>query len=137
MRNSRFMVSVRSYVTGKHLRYVTVHEARLMCAEDAEGDPLPDVEAVAVRISRKKAALKDIKLRQLNREATGSPCAISAKESWLNALGESGLALRPSDSIAQMNGIAAKIRYQAEASENNRSVTVVPGKIIGLTECAL
>jgi hypothetical protein len=137
MRNSRFMVRVRSCVDDHILRWVTPKEARMMCGEDNFGNALEGAEPVAVRLTRKKETLKDIRLRHPERAHDSSPCSISAKEVWLNAMVESGLALRATDTIAEMEGIAAKIQYQAVASENNRAVTIVPGKVLGLTECAI
>ena len=137
MRNGYLKVRVRSCVDDHILRWVTPKEARLMCAEDSIGNPLQDMEAVAVRLTRRKETLKDIRLRTPERAHDSSPCSISAKETWMNAMVENGLALRPTDTITEMDGISGKIKSWASASENNRAVTVVPGAVVGLTECAV
>jgi len=128
------MVSVRSCVTGEHLRYVTQREARALCGEDFAGNALDAVEPKAVRITRKKETLKDIRL--LHPEGTGanSRASISARESETNALVEIGLAIDGATRISRMEAISDKIANWSRASEDNRSVTITPAGIIGLTE---
>ena len=106
-----------------------------MCGEDAQGNALADAEPKAVRLTRKKEILKDIRL--LHPEGTGanSPCSISAREIEINALVEIGLGIDGSDRISRMNGITNKVRAWASASENNRAVTCVPGGVVNLTVC--
>ena len=87
MSRHAYRVRVRSRVDGRVLFHVAEREARLLCAEDSEGNPLEGMESSADRLSRKKAPLSDIQLKTLARDEKPSPCTLTKTDMLHNGIG--------------------------------------------------
>lgn len=87
MSRHAYRVRVRSRVDGRILFHVAEREARLLCAEDSEGNPLDGMEPSADRLSRKKARLEDIQLKMLARDEKPSPCTLTKTDMLHNGIG--------------------------------------------------
>lgn len=94
MARHAYRVNVRSRVDGRILFRVPEREARLLCAEDSQGNPLEGMERVADRLTRKKAALTDIQLKSLARDEKPSPCTLTKSDMLNNAAGSDNPDLR-------------------------------------------
>lgn len=87
MARHAYRVRVRSRVDARVLFHVSEREARLLCAEDSQGNPLEGMERVADRLTRKKAALTDIQLKSLARDEKPSACTLTKSDMLANAAG--------------------------------------------------
>jgi hypothetical protein len=81
------------------LRWVTEREARVLCAENQDGSPMyePDgtlMDSKAKRLSRLKAPLTDIKLRQPDRGDKPTACTLKLSDMLNNAVGAANPELR-------------------------------------------
>src|SRR5579871_1263578 len=135
-RRNRVRVRVRSSVTGEVLRFVSEGEARLMCAENADGSDMLDyrgtrIEPVAMRLSRLKAPLTDIRLLDLNRGKRQSPCTLTESDVKNNAFGKAFSALGNTDSIRALDRAVNKV--DAWPDEHDRKAVVISaGKVHGV-----
>jgi hypothetical protein len=66
----------------------------MMCAENSFGNPLEGVEPKAVRLSRKKQQLTDIKMLALERGEKPSACALKMSDMLNNGMGAANPELR-------------------------------------------
>lgn len=87
MARHAYRVRVRSRVDSRVLFHVSEREARLLCAEDSQGNPLDGMERAADRLSRKKAPLTDIQLKSLARDEKPSACTLTKSDMLSNATG--------------------------------------------------
>ncbi len=144
MARHAYRVRVRSRVDGRVLFHVAEREARLLCAEDSEGNPLDGLEASADRLSRKKAALTDIQLRSLARDEKASPCTLTKTDMLNNAAGSVTPELRhqPKFSDGSTNLLRvgnyidramSKVEFWPEVHDE-KNVTISAGKIHGAIE---
>lgn len=134
-RRARIRVRVRSFLTGEVLRYCSESEARFMCAENADGSDLLDmrgerVEAVAIRLSRRKAPLTDIKLLSQERGKRNSACTLTRSDVENNGLGKAFSALGVTDSIRAIERAENKVTAWPE-THDTRAVVISAGKVHG------
>lgn len=94
MSRHAYRVRVRSRVDGRVLFHVAEREARLLCAEDSQGNPLDGMESSADRLSRKKAPLTDIQLKSLARDEKPSACTLTKSDMLNNGIGAATPELR-------------------------------------------
>jgi hypothetical protein len=144
---NRVRVRVRSFVTGQVLQYVTESEARVMCAENADGSEMlgqdgRPMEPVARRLSRRKAALTDIKLLARVKSERPSDCTLSQIDAETNAFAQarfngSGvpLCLAATDSIAALDRAEDKVKAWPLVHDD-RAVVICAGKVHGVVKMA-
>lgn len=132
---NRVRVRVRSFVTGEVLRYVSESEARFMCAENADGSDMLDVngdplEPIAIRLSRIKAPLTDIKLLSPERHRRNSACTLTRSDVEHNGLGKAFSSLGITDSIRAIERAESKVNAWPE-THDDRAVVISAGKVHG------
>ena len=111
---NRQRVRVRSFVDSHILRFCSEREARILCGETNDGHSLIGddgkvVQPVAIRLSRLKAPLTDIKLLAPQRRDRQSPSSIIVSESENNAFVHEGVRLSPNDAIRPLDRAVEKI----------------------------
>src|SRR3954471_6093608 len=115
-------VRVRSAADNRVLTHISEREARLMCGEDSHGNSLDGVQATAMRLSKKKEALRDIKLLHPMRADRTSPCTITMGDAVNNAFAHSGLGLDATDSIRALDRSISKIDAWPEVHDDRNLV---------------
>jgi hypothetical protein len=81
-------------VNGNLLRHITLTQALEMLGETLSGDSIENVYPSAVRISRKKAKLADIRLMALERNEKPSACTLKMSDMVNNGIGAANPQLR-------------------------------------------
>lgn len=128
MARDRCRVRVHSFVDyGRILRYVSAHEARLMCGESPAGEPLDDIEPIAKRISRRKAKLEDIRLLSPERVKRNDCATLTMGDTINNAIGSHGR-LSEHDSIRVIDRALAKVQAWA-TTHDDRAVIISAGMV--------
>ncbi|HLK53982.1 MAG TPA: hypothetical protein VKU42_11040 [Candidatus Angelobacter sp.] len=133
---NRLRVRVRSFVTNAVLRYVSEREARIMCAEHADGSEMlgedaKPLEAIAVRLSRIKAPLTDIRLLAPERQERRSTCTITRSETENNAFVHPGVILSAQDSIRTLDAAVNKVEVWPHIFDE-RNVVIAAGRAHGV-----
>ena len=94
------------------------------------------IEAIARRLSKRKAALTDIQLlERAKSERSGSAC-LTAADSRNNAFHEAFSALGPSDSIRALERARDKVSAWAHIFDD-KAVIICAGKVHGVTYAAI
>jgi len=142
MARHAYRVRVRSRVDGRVLFHVAEREARLLCAEDSEGNPLDGMECVADRLSRKKAPLTDIQLKMLARDEKPSPCTLTKSDMLNNGIAAVNPELRKQGRFSDGSVNDFKIGNYIDASaskveewpfaHDTRNVVIAAGKAHGV-----
>jgi hypothetical protein len=138
---NRVLVCVRSFVDASRiLRRVTESEARIMCGENADGSEMlgqdgKPIEAVARRLSRRKAALTDIQLLAPVKSEKRGAASLSSSDTESNAFNQAFKALGDTDSIRQLERATAKYQAWPEVHDD-RNVIVCAGKVHGVVHVA-
>jgi len=133
---NRLRVRVRSFVDKHVLRFVAEGEARDMIAENADGsercgeDGKP-LEACAVRLTRLKAPLTDIRLLAPERQERRTTATITRSETENNAFVHEGVRLGPLDSIRALDSATSKVELWPEIHDD-RNVVISAGKAHGV-----
>lgn len=128
---NRVRVNVHSFVDGHVLRLCSEADARLMCAEDSEGNPIEGCKPIARRLSRKKSKLTDIQLIARERNERTSPCTITMREAERNAFAQAGFALGAENRISTFEASIDKIDSWPNVHDEN-NVVVCAGKVHGV-----
>jgi hypothetical protein len=142
MSRHAYRVNVRSRVDGRILFRVAEREARLLCAEDSQGNPLDGMEPIADRLSRKKAALSDIQLKSLARDEKPSPCTLTKSDMLNNGIAAVNPELRKPGQFSDgsinplrignyLDAAASKVE-EWPAAHDQRNVVIAAGKAHGV-----
>lgn len=124
---NRLRVRVRSFVTKAVLRYVSESEARIMIAENADGseklgEDMRPLEACALRLTRLKAPLTDIRLLAPERQPRRTTATITRGETENNAFVHEGVRLGPLDSIRALDAATAKVELWPKIHDKRNTV---------------